>query len=148
MPIRRWTKDDLVSINGLLRNLAQTIDYTYHDDLTLLEKQFELIARYPDLYTSLVYTVDGETIGFISVVYYPSILHHKGTALINELVVGSEYQRKGIGKELVSFVIDETRQRGFDEVEVGLEKQNTKAADFYKMCGMEKEYLLLGMEFV
>jgi GNAT superfamily N-acetyltransferase len=147
MAIRTWIREDVPAINGLLASLADTIDYSYHNDTALLYEQYDTISRHPELYTSLVFTGADGVEGFISVVYYPSILHHRGTALINELVVDPRSRGKGIGRKLVERVIDEARGRGYDEVEVGLEKTNERAAEFYRKCGLAKEYLLLGMEF-
>ena len=42
---------------------------------------------------------------------------------------------------------EEALRRGMDELEVGTEKTNEGAQAFYKKCGFDEEYVLLGMEF-
>ncbi len=147
MNIRPWTRDDLSAITRLLSSLAESISYTYHGDTSLLEKQYDLMSMHPELYTSLVYSIGENVVGFVSAVYYPSVFHNKGTALITELVVDEGYRNRGIGRELVSYIINEAKERGYDEVEVGLVIQNKKAKRFYGKCGFDEEYILLGMEF-
>ena len=38
-------------------------------------------------------------------------------------------------------------RRGMYDIEVGTEKTNLKAIDFYKSIGFDEEYILLGREF-
>jgi ribosomal protein S18 acetylase RimI-like enzyme len=84
-------------------------------------------------------------VGMISMVFYSSALHRTGTALINELIVAPGYRSKGIGTQLLTPCVDLAKKRGFDEIEVGVEKANTTAAAFYRRNGIDKEYILLGL---
>ncbi|MDD5601285.1 MAG: GNAT family N-acetyltransferase [Actinomycetota bacterium] len=90
---------------------------------------------------------DGDIIGFISIIFYKTLFHSGGTALINELIVSEDYRRKGVGKKLISKAIKIAKQRGMDEIEVGTEKKNIIAQSFYKKCGFNNEYILLSKTF-
>lgn len=147
MEIRRWSVDDLLEINTLLTELARTIGIPYHGDLELLCTHFSLAEAYPEMYSAHVAVEDSKIVGFVSLVYYSSALHKKGTALINELIVHNRFRGKGIGRDLLQFSIKEAKAKGFDEIEVGVEPNNEQAIAFYKQNGIDKEYVLLGKEF-
>jgi ribosomal protein S18 acetylase RimI-like enzyme len=146
--IRRWKKEDLPQVNGLLTALAKSIGFGYHGSLLLLQEHYSRMERFPNLYSTFVYTIEDDRVaGMISVIYYESVLHRKGTALVNELVVDHTLRRRGIGGELLSYCVRLSFEQGYDEIEVGVEKTNLSAITFYKRHGLDKEYLLLGKEF-
>jgi GNAT superfamily N-acetyltransferase len=80
-------------------------------------------------------------------IFYKTLFHHGGTALINELVVIQAIHGRGIGQALVAKARDEALARGMDEIEVSTEYENLPARSLYKKCGFEQEYVLLGLEF-
>lgn len=145
--IRSWTADDLPAVKRLMDQLARHIGEENEISLELMERHFREMEKLPQLYDSFVYESDGNIVGFISVVYYRSVFHRMGTALINELVVDVAHRGRGIGQTLLRRSIDEAKKRGMDELEVGVVKENPGAQRFYKQNGFEEEYLLLGMEF-
>ena len=147
MEIRRWAVDDLPEINALLLELAGAVGIPYHGSVDLLRRHFGLADTYRDMYSDYVSVVDGSVVGFVSLVYYSSALHKKGTALINELVVDNRFRGQGVGRSLLQYCITEARAKGFDEIEVGAEPDNVRAIAFYKQNGLSKQYVLLGMEF-
>ena len=147
MHIRPWRREDLPHISQLLNELCSVIGHPYHNDTALLKSQFEEMRRQPDVYRSYVCEIDQKTAGFISLVCYASVLHQKGTALINELVVGNAFRGKGVGRALMEHALALAEKEGWDELEVGVEKENTKALQFYKACGVDQEHVLLGKEF-
>lgn len=148
MPIREWQESDLPQILDLLSELSATIDYEYHGDLSILKDQYRNISGYPDIFKSFVFEENFEILGFISLVFYVSVLHHKGTALINELVTKETARGKGIGKTLLRHAIEYSKKNGWDDIEVGVESFNKEAIEFYKKNGLDEEYVLLGKEFI
>ncbi len=144
--IREWGIQDVPAVHALLAELARSIGDDYHGDLRLVERHFQESARHPDLYSNWVCEIDGRVAGFLSAVFYSTPMHRKGTALINELVVSEGSRGAGIGKELLDHCVRHAAARGFDEVEVGVEKHNTGALRFYRRNGVQEEYVLLGRE--
>ncbi len=108
---------------------------------------FEKMKANPATYHNLVCEVDGRVCGFLSLVFYGSFFHRVGTTLINELVIDSGQRSLGLGRQLIEAAIAEARARNMDEIEVGTEVTNLAAQQFYKKCGLNEEYVLLGMEF-
>jgi len=86
-------------------------------------------------------------VGFISLVLYRSFFHKKGTVLVNELVVSREYRNQKIGRALIEHAMAVAQGLGFDEIEVGVMKENTRALAFYRQNGFNQKNLLLGMAF-
>lgn len=145
--IRQWRKEDIDSIIDLLYALNASLGEDQEIEKGNVVTHFQRMQHYPDIYENLVYEEDGNIIGFISILYYRSVYHRVGTALINELIVSENHRNKNIGKKLLETAIAHARQRGMDEIEVGVMKDNTNAIRFYKKNGVNEEYYLLGKEF-
>lgn len=144
--IRLCERDDLsdvVKLMNELREVAQGDEIAFRD----VNKIFTEMEPRPELYLNVVAEISGKVVGFISAIFYRTVFHKGGTALINELIITQAERRKGIGKRLVQMVQEEALKRGFDEVEVGTERANEGAQGFYRRCGFNEEYVLLGMEF-
>lgn len=145
--IRDATEHDLASITRLLGELAEHAHAQSGLDGDALAALFREMVGEPRRYRNRVACVDGEIVGFISVVFYLSLFHRKGTALINELVVDARHRRQGIGAALVRDATRSAMDAGYDEIEVGTEKDNRAAIEFYRRVGFDEEYLLLGRDF-
>jgi ribosomal protein S18 acetylase RimI-like enzyme len=144
--IRRWKKRDIPNITQLLNQLEVDLldsSIIFEDDV---KSHFKKMKNH-EVYESYVYEEEGEIKGFISLLFYRTVFHKKGTALINELVINNDYRNKGIGKKLIEYAIEEAKKREMDEIEVGVMKENGDAIRFYKNNGIDIEYLLLGKEF-
>ncbi|MCR4427174.1 MAG: GNAT family N-acetyltransferase [Firmicutes bacterium] len=145
--VRRLEEEDLPAVEGLLKDLAEVSSSTSSfalEDLALLFREMSVL---PEVYLNLVAVADGDVVGFISLIFYKTLFHKGGTALINELVVSSKKRGLGIGGLLVTAAKEAALARGMDELEVGTERTNTLAQAFYRKCGFDEEYVLLGMEF-
>jgi GNAT superfamily N-acetyltransferase len=111
-----------------------------------IESLFREMNGNPRIYQNWV-AVEGErVVGFLSLIFYKTLFHEGGTALINELVVEQDRRGQGVGRLLIERAVAEARQRGMDEIEVGTEKGNAAAQRFYRNSGFDEEYVLLGME--
>jgi ribosomal protein S18 acetylase RimI-like enzyme len=146
--VRELEQRDLAEVRGLL---AQLSEHTSGGARELgeidIESIFRTMGRAVDLYANWV-AVDAQSIvGFLSLIFYKTLFHAGGTALINELVIAKEHRGQGAGRLLVARAVAEARRRGMDEIEVGTEKNNTGARRFYKAVGFTEEYVLVGMEF-
>jgi ribosomal protein S18 acetylase RimI-like enzyme len=145
--IREWKLEDTESITTLLNQLSKDLgeEDSYKSDN--VKKHFLEMSKNKNTYEAYVYVIKKSIIGFISIIYYNSVFHKVGTALINELVVACDYRKMGIGKELIDFVLKKAKAKKMDEIEVGVMKENIGAITFYKKNGFDEEYLLLGREF-
>ncbi len=145
--IRACEYADLAAVRELLLQLLEVAPAGSDLQLDGMQRTFYEMAVLPELYENWVAEAGGQVVGFVSVVYYRTLFHRVGTALINELVVTHEMRGRGIGQALIRTVIDAARTRGMDEVEVSTEQGNLAARRFYRRCGFDQEYVLLGLEF-
>ena len=62
------------------------------------------------------------------------------------VAVSPEHRRSGVGKQLISHVSDELRQRGCGKINLQIRADNTEVAQFYQSLGFEaEERLSMGM---
>ncbi len=147
MEIRACTIGDVGRICELLNELNVALHEDMRIDRDNVATNLVAMLSRPEEYLNVVACERKKIIGFISMVFYRSVYHRRGTALINELVVESGSRGRGVGTSLLEFAIQEAKKRDMDEIEVGVMKDNTKAIKFYKANGITDEYLILGMEF-
>jgi ribosomal protein S18 acetylase RimI-like enzyme len=147
MIIRKWGNNDLEAVLQLLNELNDALNEDQQISRESIQSQYSEMEKQSDIYENYVYEDETKIKGFISLLHYRSVYHKKGTTQINELIVGKEYRKNGIGKELLEYAIKRAKENGMDEIEIGVMKENTKAIEFYKRNGINEEYLLLGKEF-
>ncbi len=146
MQTREARAGDLESILALLAQMPGASGQ-WAGDVGARDVIEDMLAR-PAFYMNRVACRedDGRVIGFLSVVFYKSLLHKGGSALINELVVDGRERGKGVGRALLEEAIAEARARGMDEIEVSTFFGNDTAIRLYRSAGFTEEYLMLGME--
>jgi len=145
--IRTCTQADLPVVKNLLDQLTEVAHGDQEITLDRLQRLLAEMEAAPEIYGNRVACLDQEVVGFLSAIFYKTLFHEGGTCLINELVIDKNRRGRGIGEQLVRDIVQEARKRGMDEVEVSTEQDNVKAAAFYKKCGFDQTYVLLGMEF-
>lgn len=145
--VRELRSGDLDAIVSLLGKLGEVTSTGSPVKDRVVHRTYELMARFHDVYRNYVAVEHSRVVGLISLVFYKTLLHEGGTALINELVVSGSERGRGIGTQLVKAGIAAARECGMDEIEVGTERGNRDARRFYKHIGFNLEYVLFGMEF-
>jgi GNAT superfamily N-acetyltransferase len=145
--IREAERADLPAIVGLLAELAGFARMDHEITRADAERVFDRMEDAPGMYQNLVAAADGQVVGLLTMVYYQTLFHRGGTALINELVVTERHRGGGVGQALVQRAMEMARRDGLDEIEVGTENDNARARAFYKRAGFDEEYVLLGREF-
>jgi GNAT superfamily N-acetyltransferase len=145
--IRPCEAGDLPVVLDLLVQLSESAHGAPGFKPKVLSRLFVEMEQSPGFYHNLVAVCDNQVAGFISMVFYKTLFHEGGTALINELVVSQAFRGRGIGRALVAKAKDEALARGMDEIEVGTEYDNLPARSFYQKCGFDQESVLLGLEF-
>ncbi len=145
--VRELRYGDLDAVVSLLGQLGEVTSTGSPIEDRSVHKTYELMVRFPDVYRNYVAVEHSRVVGLISLVFYKTLLHEGGTALINELVVSGSERGRGIGTRLIKAGIAAAREYGMEEIEVGTESGNRDARRFYKHIGFNLEYVLFGMEF-
>ena len=147
LEIRECCAADLPAVRYLLQQLGENTHSAPAGEFARLEDTYRAMAEAPDVYLNLIAVADGQVAGLISLVFYKTLFHAGGTALINELVVDLPWRGRGLGRALIERARAEAQHRGLDEIEVSTERDNQAARAFYHRCGFDEEYVLLGAEF-
>lgn len=54
---------------------------------------------------------------------------------VSRMIVKKEYRGQGIGSEILTFLIEKAKEMGFDEMTIGVDKDNTAALHLYRKFG-------------
>jgi len=102
------------------------------------KKHLQRLLGKPDFFT-LVAKYDNKVLGGLTVY----ILHHyystKPVAYIYDIGVSPDYQRKGIGKKLITYLTDYCKENGFEEAYVEAETNDAQAVNFYRTTSFSKQ---------
>ena len=126
--------------------MNEALDEQQEINIESINVHFKKMEELKNVYENYVLEKDNKVIGYISLLFYRSLFHKVGTAQVNELIIDKAYRNKNYGKELLEYGVKRAVDRGMDEIEISVEKENRKAIEFYKRNGIEEEYLLLGKE--
>lgn len=80
--------------------------------------------------------IEGQVVGYCNLRSWP------GGGWIDQIVTSRNHQRKGIGHQLLKYVLDEAIQRGFWKVSLIVSETDVRALAFYKLYGFDAEGML------
>jgi len=143
--IREAKESDLLTIGKLTLELIEAMRNTEGIDIKLIAENCRNLLSEANSYI-LVAEIEGIVVGFVNFTTRKTILHRGLSGLIDELIVAKSYRGKGVGKQLLSSVIEKSRQLGCCEVEVSSEKTNAKAREFYRQCGFTERGVLFEID--
>jgi GNAT superfamily N-acetyltransferase len=86
----------------------------------------------------VVAEVDGEVAGTLQLTYIPGV-SRMGTerAQIEAVRVAAAYRGHGLGRRLITWAVDQARERGCGLVQLTSDKRRTDAIRFYESLGFE-----------
>ncbi len=140
-------EQDLPAITALIGELSNEADGLNATDRQMIEKNVRILFHDPAAHFLVARNAD-TVVGFANFTTRKTIIHPSESGLVDELIVSREYRGKGIGKRLISKVIDKCRELGCCELEVSTMVSNKDARDFYRKCGFAEEAVLLEMDLV
>ena len=130
--------DQIISLLIKLRDETGGMDQT---DIDTIQKNLEELIESPS--NHMLVARDGtKLIGFVNFLIRKTVLHESPSGLIDELIIIDEYRGKGVGRKLISEVIQRCRRQGCCELEVSTLMSNQKARSFYRECGFNEEGIL------
>ena len=56
---------------------------------------------------------------------------------LSRMIVKKEYRRKGIGTEILRFLIEKAKELGYSEISIGVDKDNIAALNLYRKMGFD-----------
>ena len=135
---RRWTFDDLPAIQKLLLDtwLLTYASFIPECDLRLYHgKTYSLEAlnamREDPAIKGFVAVADSSLVGFARTRYAVE----EQRFYVSSIYIRPDFQKKGIGKQLMVIAADEARALGLDRLWIGVMEQNVDALEWYKKFG-------------
>jgi len=86
---------------------------------------------------------DGKSVGLLSYSIRPDLWHATMCCFIEEITVDEPERGKGIGTQLIQFVMDKMKKSGCAEIVLIVDKENIAAQHLYKRLGIDEEALCL-----
>lgn len=132
MIIRKCQPNDLEGLTELM------VDLGYPTDLEKLGERLDKIHSTP-MYSTFVAELNDNVVGMIGVRQLHSYENDEVVTQISALVTKSEYQGRGVGKALVSFVEEWAVSIGSTVLVLtsGIKEERMKAHNFYNSIGFE-----------
>lgn len=85
-----------------------------------------------------VYKINGEFIGEGALVLDtsdPDYTIPGKRVYVSRMIVKKEYRNRGIGSEILEFLIEKAKEMGFEEMTIGVDKDNVNALHLYEKFG-------------
>ncbi len=85
-----------------------------------------------------IYKINGEFIGEGALVLDtgdPDYTIPEKRVYVSRMIVKKEYQNRGIGSEILTFLIEKAKEMGFSEMTIGVDKDNVNALHLYRKFG-------------
>ena len=85
-----------------------------------------------------IYKVNGKFIGEGALVFDtgdPDYTIPDKRVYVSRMIVKKEYRGQGIGSEILTFLIEKAKEMGFNEMTIGVDKDNTAALHLYRKFG-------------
>ncbi|MEU5945558.1 GNAT family N-acetyltransferase [Micromonospora sp. NPDC047465] len=132
---REAVRADLPAVLALLADdmLGKSRDFTEVDDA--YERAFADIAADPRNQL-IVADADGEVVGCMQLTYIPGLGRHGAERQLVEAVrVRSDRRGRGLGRQMMTWAVDQARQRGCALVQLTTDKTRHDAHRFYLSLG-------------
>ncbi|MFF5052661.1 GNAT family N-acetyltransferase [Micromonospora sp. NPDC000663] len=132
---REAARVDLPAVIALLADdvLGKARDFTVVDEA--YERAFADISADPRNHL-IVAEQGGELVGCLQITYIPGLGRHGAErSLIESVRVRSDRRGQGLGRELMTWAVDQARQRGCALVQLTTDKTREDAHRFYLSLG-------------
>jgi len=144
--IREASAEDFESIS----NLFDELDAIHRDNLPHNFMKPDGPVRELDYYLGLisdesvglfVAESDGNIVGFVHAILTEApdipILVSRRYAVVDSIVVRSEFQHQGIGRSLMKVIQEWSIEKGATSIELNVYEFNSNAISFYEKCGFK-----------
>lgn len=139
--VRRATAADIPQIVALLADDPLGATRESPDDLAPYEAAFERIAADPNQH-QMVVERGGRVVGCLQLTVIPGLGRRGATRAIVEAVrVAADERGSGLGTELLSWAIDESRRLGVNLLQLTSDSTRTDAHRFYERLGFQPSHI-------
>jgi ribosomal protein S18 acetylase RimI-like enzyme len=114
--------------------------FLIEDDFNIdIEKQIRGLELLLETKNSLllVAEISGQVIGMVSMQGIVSTAMGQCVGLVEDMIVSNEYRRMGVGRLLLSSMIENATALGYGRITLGADKRNDSAIAFYQSFGFK-----------
>jgi aminoglycoside 3-N-acetyltransferase I len=130
--IRRLGKEDMLLARQLIRLFKEVFEM--EEEIEVSEPNLIRLLENP-AFVAYAAMLKNKIVGGLTAYELPMYYAQGSEMFIYDIAVAPDYQRKGIGKKLLSELNDYCRQKGIAEVFVAANEEDTHALDFYRATG-------------
>lgn len=135
MEIRPARREDLAAILALYADLETDGQVL---DLPAAESIFARMQKYPN-YTVYVAVVEGQIVGSFELLIMDNLAHVGApSGIVEDVVVHPAWRGRGIGKQMMSFALEQCRQAGCYKLALSSNRKREAAHRFYEALGFQK----------
>ena len=116
--VRPWEGRDREQVQALLKLLSQDALVTSEDAPTYVAER------------------DGRVVGTVTLCVFRTLTGPK--AYLDHLVVATEWRRRGIGRALVEFAIEQARAAGASRIDLTANREKQPGRALYRSLGFQK----------
>jgi GNAT superfamily N-acetyltransferase len=146
MRMRRAVADDVPAIVELLADDGLGRGRESVADLTPYRRAFDVVARDPAQLLAVA-EVDGVIVGTVQLTVIPGLSQRGRTrGLVEAVRIASDRRGRGLGVELMRWVIGEARVRGCDVVQLTSNAVRHDAHRFYERLGFTPSHVGFKLE--
>jgi GNAT superfamily N-acetyltransferase len=139
--IRRATEEDVPAIVALLAQDVLGATRESPDDLTPYRQAFQGIDSDRNQFLAVAVR-DGEVVGTLQLTYLPGLSRMGGTrAQIEAVRVRATERGTGLGSRLITWAVDQARERGCILVQLTTDTTRTDAQRFYEQLGFTASHV-------
>ena len=143
--IRKAQTEDFEGAFALVLELREHFGNDEQIDKEGVRAIFERFLDHQDHY-AYVAEAGGDIVGMMSMSVGVSLYEHRPYAVIDELIISSEFRGRGLGKRLLDEAFARAVERGCCEVCLDTKATNEGALRFYRAYGFDREGIMLEKE--
>jgi len=145
--IEKVNRDNVKDFLLLIDGLAHYEDAAPPDDAAKRRLEIDALSKSPPYHAFVAYLGD-IPVGYIIHYYTYSTYDGKRILFLEDIFVVENVRKKGVGKELFNFCLEEAKKQGCCELQWAVLTWNEDAIGFYKKLGfdIDKKHVDFGMK--
>ncbi|MEM9515290.1 MAG: N-acetyltransferase family protein [Actinomycetota bacterium] len=132
--LRPATVDDAPAIRAIYNVEVERYTSTFDLVPRSLDAQRQWLADRSGVFAAVVAELDGAVVGFGSLSPYKERAAYRPT-VEDSVYVDREQARRGIGRALLTHIVDDARQHGFHSVMARIEATTVPSIKLHEACG-------------
>ena len=134
--IRPALEEDLPQVLEIYQGLTEDPDDKI--SLTEAERKLEKLKTYPD-YNLYVAENENRILGTFALLIMDNLAHRgEPSSIVEDVVIRKDWQGRGIGKKMMKYAMDLSRQKGCYKMVLSSHIRREQAHRFYESLGFKK----------